>query len=105
MRSAAIGLAGVLAACLGYAGYAVTAALAGHRERRRSARARWRVRHYGAGGATVVAVGLALPDGKVTDEHVVARIDDSAPDWDVRFVHARALAEERAFHLNADRQP
>jgi hypothetical protein len=64
---------------------------------------RWQLRHYADSrrGETVVAVGLTLPTGRVLDEHVVARIPDGADDWTDRFLRAREVAEERAFHLNA----
>ncbi|MBY8874154.1 hypothetical protein K7640_20205 [Micromonospora sp. PLK6-60] len=70
---------------------------------RRSARsARWQVVHYGQDGHTVVAVGL-LPrrGGTPLDEHVVDRIPAGDPEWTTRFLHAREVAEERAFHLNS----
>jgi hypothetical protein len=70
---------------------------------RQRRRASWRVRHYTEGEFTIVAVGLATPGGPVLDEHVVVRLPDSEPDWQQRFLLARQEAEERAFHLNADR--
>ncbi|MFV2103874.1 resistance to Congo red protein [Micromonospora sp. LOL_024] len=67
--------------------------------------ARWAVRHYAIPGRghTVVGVTLADADGRVHGEHVVARIPDDAQDWQRDFIVARQEAEERAFHLNADR--
>ena len=62
--------------------------------------ARWRPRHYGRDGVTVVAVSLMSPDGRVLDEHVVDRLPEGDADWTTRFLQARQVAEERAFHLN-----
>ena len=45
------------------------------------------------------------PAGEVIEEHVVARIPDVDEDWSRRFLQAKAEAEERAFHLNADGPP
>ena len=53
----------------------------------------------------MIAVNLTLPDGRVVDSHVVARLDDSCPDWTERFLLAKELAEERAFHLNSGEEP
>ena len=63
---------------------------------------RWQPRHYADEGHTVVAVARMTQAGEVIEEHVVARIPDSDEDWSQRFLHAKAEAEERAFHLNAD---
>jgi pyridoxamine 5'-phosphate oxidase family protein len=63
---------------------------------------RWQPRHYADEGHTVVAVARITQAGEVIEEHVVARIPDSDEDWSQRFLHAKAEAEERAFHLNAD---
>ena len=103
MRAVAFGLGLGLAIFLGYGTYALTAAIAARRTRRALASARWKAHHRGEPGATVVTVRLALPGGRVVDEHVVARVDDAAPDWSMRFVDATQQAEERAFHLNTDR--
>ena len=70
---------------------------------RRSAAARWRMRHYADRGQTVVSVALTQPDGEVVEEHVVDRFADADPEWEQRFLAAREEAEQRAFHLNADR--
>ncbi|MBX7264765.1 hypothetical protein KIF24_00980 [Micromonospora sp. Llam7] len=69
--------------------------------------ARWAVRHYAIPGRghTVVGVTLTDVDGRMHGEHVVARIPDDAQDWQRDFIVARQEAEERAFHLNADRPP
>ena len=66
---------------------------------------RWQPRHYADEGHTVVAVARMTQAGEVVEEHVVARIPDLAEDWSRRFLHAKAEAEERAFHLNADDPP
>jgi pyridoxamine 5'-phosphate oxidase family protein len=85
------------------------AAAFGMAGRRRAARlhagARWRLHHFAERGETVVAVALALPDGRLLDQHVVDRFPDTDPEWERRFLHAREEAERRAFHLNADRPP
>jgi len=91
----------LLAACAAGVTYLATAPLARRRSRRLRAKARWQTRHYGERGCTVVAVSLTLPTGEVFDEHVVARAPDNDPDWNARFLAAKAEAEERAFHLNA----
>jgi hypothetical protein len=75
------------------------------RDARTDAAARWRLHHFAERGETVVAVALALPDGRVLDQHVVDRFADADPEWERRFLHAREEAERRAFHLNADRPP
>ncbi|WP_139218012.1 hypothetical protein [Micromonospora phaseoli] len=69
--------------------------------------ARWAVRHYAIPGRghTVVGVALTDADGRIHGEHVVARIQDDAQDWQRDFIVARQEAEERAFHLNIDRPP
>jgi hypothetical protein len=103
MRALALVLAlAVTLAVLAGAVAAVTA-LGQRRHHRLRRNGRWQLRHYGDGnrGETVVAVSLTLPTGRVIDDHVVARIPDAAADWTERFVLAKELAEERAFHLNA----
>jgi pyridoxamine 5'-phosphate oxidase family protein len=103
MRVVAL-LVGVLAVTL-LVVLVVTAAGAAtrRRETRLSAAARWRMRHYADQGETVVSVALALPDGRVIEEHVVDRFPDGDVEWEQRFLAAREEAERRAFHLNADR--
>jgi pyridoxamine 5'-phosphate oxidase family protein len=101
MRAAVLLVALLFAACVAGLAYVVMTPVARRHGRRLRAKARWRTRHYGERGHTVVAVGLALPSGEVLDEHVVARVRDDDPDWNARFLAARAEAEERAFHLNA----
>ncbi|MFB9234005.1 hypothetical protein ACFFWC_00390 [Plantactinospora siamensis] len=103
MRLIGLLVAVLLAAAVLYCGYAVLTRLRGTRTRRAHRAARWQVRHYGGGGQTVVAVVLATTGGDRLDEHVVARLPDGDPDWQARFLAARQEAEERAFHLNADR--
>ena len=66
---------------------------------------RWQPRHYADEGHTVVAVARMTQAGEVIEEHVVARIPDVDEDWSRRFLLAKAEAEERAFHLNADGPP
>ena len=63
---------------------------------------RWQPHHYAEDGHTVVVVARMTPAGEVLEEHVVARVPDSDPQWSSRFVEAKQEAEERAFHLNAD---
>jgi hypothetical protein len=60
--------------------------------------------HY---ARTVHGRGVAreTPEGHVIEKHVVALIPDSDQDWSRKFVEAKLEAEERAFHLNADRSP
>jgi pyridoxamine 5'-phosphate oxidase family protein len=103
MRAFAILIAVLLAGVVLYCWYAVAGAVRGGRTRQRRRQARWRVHHYGDSGRTVVAVILAEPDGVTLDQHVVARLSDEDPDWQSQFLRARQEAEERAFHLNADR--
>jgi pyridoxamine 5'-phosphate oxidase family protein len=80
-----------------------TGAVARRRELRLSAAARWRMRHSAQQGETVVTVALTAPDGRVLEEHVVDRFADADAQWEQRFLAAREEAEQRAFHLNADR--
>ncbi|HLL64550.1 MAG TPA: hypothetical protein VK453_02255 [Micromonosporaceae bacterium] len=63
--------------------------------------ARWQLRHFGDRDETVVTVSLFAPGGPVLDQHVVARIRTEDPEWTARFLEAKEIAEERAFHLNA----
>jgi hypothetical protein len=82
--------------------FGVVATALGRRARRRRHRqARWRLRHYEERGETVVAVSLSSAAGVLLDEHVVARIPDGAADWTERFLLAKEVAEERAYHLNS----
>lgn len=109
MRIMVIALSIAVALLIGYLGHALSTASTARRTRRQLQLARWRVRHYGQRGQTVVTVALAVGQDEVVDqaevfdEHVVARIDDSDPGWEQRFVEARERAAERAFHLNIDR--
>ena len=105
MRAFALVLALAVALALTYGGYQLATAVTASRARRSRRRARWRVIHHGQQGQTVIAVNLMLPDGRVVDSHVVARLDDSCPDWTERFLLAKELAEERAFHLNSGEEP
>ena len=103
MRVVAL-LVGVLAVILLIVLVAAAVGLAARRQAtRRSAAARWRMRHYADRGQTVVTVALTEPDGQVAEEHVVDRFADGDPAWEQRFLAAREEAEQRAFHLNADR--
>jgi pyridoxamine 5'-phosphate oxidase family protein len=95
----------VVALAAAYVVYLATTPLARGRDRRLRARASWQTRHYGANGETVVAVSLTRPGGEILDEHVVARLRDDDPEWSAKFLRAREEAAERAFHLNADRDP
>jgi pyridoxamine 5'-phosphate oxidase family protein len=103
MRLVALLVAVLLVAAVVYFGYATAARLSSARSRRQHRVARWQVRHRAADGQTVVSVVLASTAGDEYDEHVVDRIPDGTPDWQPRFLAARQEAEERAFHLNADR--
>lgn len=103
MRFVALLVALLLAAAVVYCGYVVVTRMSVGRVRRQERAARWQVRHRGADGQTVVSVVLTTAAGDDIDEHVVARLPDGDPDWQARFLTARQEAEERAFHLNADR--
>ena len=48
----------------------------------------------------MVVVARMTPAGDILEEHVVARVPDSDPQWSSRFVEAKQEAEERASHLN-----
>lgn len=100
MRALALVLALIVALCVTWGGYLAVSAVARRREDRVHSSARWRMTHHGERGEIVVAVTLIRPDGRVLDRHEVARIPDEAPDWDSRFLTAKQVAEERAFHLN-----
>ena len=101
MRAIALVVALVVTLLIAFGAYLVLATLARRRQARMSQAARWKLRHFGDRGATVVTASLMLPDGRVLDEHVVARVAEDDPDWTTRFLAASAVAEERAFHLNA----
>ena len=94
----------VVAALMYVAYVALTRRSVGARSdgRRLTSGGRWRPNHYAEDGQTVVVVARVGPTGEVLEEHVVARIPDSEPQWSSRFVEAKQEAEERAFHLNAD---
>jgi hypothetical protein len=64
----------------------------------------WRLLHYCQDAHTVVVVARETPEGHVIEKHIVASILDSDEDWARKFVDAKLDAEERAFHLNADRR-
>ncbi len=58
--------------------------------------ARWQVTHYEDGGATRVVLQKVLPDGAtVLDEHLVATVPVTDPDYDARFLEAMAQARQR----------
>jgi hypothetical protein len=104
MRAFAFALALIVVLGAAYLAYAVGALTQRRRVRRiarRDAAARWHLRHFGEGACTVVAVSLFAPGGPVLDQHVVARIPTDDPEWTTRFLEAKEIAEERAFHLNA----
>jgi hypothetical protein len=63
----------------------------------------WQLLHYCQDAHTVVAVARETPEGHVIEKHIVASILDSDENWARKFVAAKLDAEERAFHLNADR--
>lgn len=101
MRGFALLLALAVAVLVASLTFTLVAAL-GRAARRRAVRAaRWRPRHYGRDGTTVVAVSLVAPDGRILDEYVVQRIATADTDWTDRFIRAQQVAEERAFHLNS----
>jgi pyridoxamine 5'-phosphate oxidase family protein len=103
MRVVAL-LVGVLAVILLIVLVAAAAGLATRRQAtRRAAAARWRMRHRADQDQTVVTVALVQPDGQVVEEHVVDRFAAGDAEWEQRFLAAREEAEQRAFHLNADR--
>jgi type II secretory pathway pseudopilin PulG len=102
MRVVAV-LVGLLAVILLVVLVVTATGAAARRQVRLSAAARWRMRHYASQGETVVTVALTAPDGRVIEEHVVDRFPDADAQWEQRFLAAREEAEQRAFHLNADR--
>ena len=101
MRLIGVVLALIIALLVAYGAYALAVALLRRREGRLYESARWRMTHHSEGPETVVAVSHVRPDGKVLGRHEVARIPDDAPDWNIRFLEATQIAEERAYHLNA----
>ncbi|AEV85483.1 hypothetical protein ACWT_4461 [Actinoplanes sp. SE50] len=101
MRGFALLLALAVAVLVAGLTFALVAAI-GRAARRRAVRAaRWRPRHFGRDGTTVVTVSLVALDGRILDEYVVERIAAAEPDWTDRFLRAHQVAEERAFHLNS----
>ena len=79
--------------------YGASAAFTGLNPPRPSgvAGARWVTAHYAAGESTKVVVRKVVPaTGEVVDEHQVAVIEDSDPDYDEKFLEAMALARSRA---------
>jgi hypothetical protein len=101
MRAIAFVAALGAAVLIAFLAYLVIATAARRGQARMARAARWKLRHYGERGATVVTASLMLPDGRVLDQHVVARIPEDDPEWTAKFLEASAVAEERAFHLNA----
>ena len=56
----------------------------------------WRTAHYDVGGHTKVVVQKVTPAGThVLDEHVIAEIPVSDPDYDELFMTAMATARQR----------
>lgn len=56
----------------------------------------WRVGHYDVNGETLVVLQKVQPGGnEVLDEHVVATIPISDPDYDAKFLEATSTARER----------
>jgi len=56
----------------------------------------WRVAHYDVKGATRVALRKVAASGAgVLDEHVIAVIETSDPDYDAKFMAAMDTARER----------
>ena len=59
-------------------------------------RRRWRTTHYDVDGHTKVVVHKVTPAGThVLDEHVIAEIPVSDPDYDELFMTAMATARQR----------
>ena len=57
---------------------------------------RWRTAHYDVDGHTKVVVQRVSPTGtQVLDEHVIAKISVSDPDYDELFMTAMATARQR----------
>ena len=101
MRMIAILFGLTVMVVLAYAASTMIASVGARRRGALESGGTWRARHYGEGGARVVAVALMSDDHRVLDEHVVERIPDADPAWEERFLRAMGTAEERAFHLNA----
>src|SRR5437763_1268336 len=99
MRAIAFVMALVATLLIAFLAYLVLAT-AQRRQTRMSQAARWKLRHFGDQGATVVTTSLMLPDGRVLDQNIVARIAEADPEWTAKFLAATQDAEERAFHLN-----
>jgi pyridoxamine 5'-phosphate oxidase family protein len=101
MRAIAFVVALAATLLIAFLAYLVLATAQRRRQTRMSHAARWKLRHFGEQGATVVTTSLMLPDGRVLDQHVVARIAEEDPEWTAKFLAATQDAQERAFHLNA----
>ena len=55
----------------------------------------WRVGHYDVDGETRVVLQKVHAGGAVLDEHVIATIPISDPDYDARFLEATSTARAR----------
>jgi hypothetical protein len=64
--------------------------------RRALPRGQWRVGHYDIDGETRVVLQKVQPGGsEVLDEHVIATIPITDPDYDARYLEATSTARER----------
>jgi pyridoxamine 5'-phosphate oxidase family protein len=104
MRVIAILLVIIILALAAWGVYHLTIGQARRRQLTQRRQATWRFRHHTRDGDTVVAVSKVVPEtGEVLEEQVVRRFASTDPDWEELFLSARLEAEQRAFHLNADR--
>jgi hypothetical protein len=83
-----------VAALLLYAVYAVAGGTAGRARADVRPPGGWEAAHYGVPGSTQVVV-RKVADGRVVDEHVIAVVPDSDPDYDEKFLEAMARARAR----------
>jgi hypothetical protein len=84
-------------AVIAYATYALVSGTERRRDQVARAGSRWVATHYAVNGATRIAVRNVRPGtDDVLDEHVIAEIMDSDPNFDTRFLEAMAEARDRA---------
>lgn len=86
----------LIVGALGLLLYAVIRALESRSGHPAVTAGQWRVAHYDVNGRTRVVVHKVRPGGaQVLDEHVIAEISVTDPDYDELFMTAMATARQR----------